>query len=109
VGAGKLLEAGVEVHLAFPVKQHLDGPPTLAANVFTQLMEADSRPARNSANLYGSFFRPRGSSMMWTTNSKCMANGHSHSSWEAERKGDGERANPTRPPLPGLGGRILGL
>jgi hypothetical protein len=37
VGASKLLEASIEVHLAFPVKQHLDGPPPLSADVFPQV------------------------------------------------------------------------
>jgi 2-keto-4-pentenoate hydratase len=37
VGASKLLESGVEVHLAFLVKQDLNGPPALAAAVFQQV------------------------------------------------------------------------
>jgi hypothetical protein len=36
VGAGKLLLAGVEVHLPFPVEQDLHGPPAKATACFPQ-------------------------------------------------------------------------
>jgi hypothetical protein len=37
VGAGKLLETGVEAHLSLPIKQDHDGPPALPAVVFLQV------------------------------------------------------------------------
>jgi hypothetical protein len=48
VGASKLLEASIEVHLALPVEQDFDGPQTKAAADFSQVQAADSHSTRNS-------------------------------------------------------------
>jgi hypothetical protein len=63
VGAGKLLPVGLEVHLAFPVEHDLHGPSR-------EVSSAGCQPTRNSANLSKSFFLPKGSFLMRTTNSK---------------------------------------
>jgi hypothetical protein len=73
VDAGKLLSASMEVHLASPVEQDLHETSCLQGHL------AGSLPTRNSANLFGSFFLPKGLSlmrMMRTTSSKYLLWGH---------------------------------
>jgi hypothetical protein len=70
VGASKLLKASIEVHLAFPVEQDFNGPQTNAATDFSQVQGRRLPFNKKLREVFGSFFLPNGSSVMWTTNAK---------------------------------------
>jgi hypothetical protein len=55
VGAGELVQASVEEHVAFPVEKHLDRPPAEDAARFRKCMLAGSLPVRYCENFWKAF------------------------------------------------------
>jgi hypothetical protein len=72
MGASELFLDGVEVHLAFPSNKTSTVHQQKVQLASHGVTSNGSQPARNSANLSGSFFLPKGSLLMRVKNSKYL-------------------------------------